>query len=63
MGLTTAVRGDGGSGEERGGDVRPLPPEYRQTVYFHSADTRATYGGRATAGSAGDDGIVGAGRP
>ena len=60
--LPTAGRVDGGSGEEIGGYVGPLTTEYRQTVYFHSANTRATYGDRAMAGSEGDDGILGAGR-
>ena len=62
VGLPTAGRGNDGSGAGGGGDVRPPPPEYRRPVYRHSTDTGAMSGGGVTAGSAGDNEMVGSGR-
>ena len=39
MDLYATVRGNEGSGAVGGGDVRPLSPEYRHSVYIHSDNT------------------------
>ena len=50
-----------GSGTGGGGDIIPLPPEYRFPVYHHLADTGAMSGGGATPGGACVDEMMGSG--
>ena len=52
----TSGKGNEGSGDGGGGYVRPLPPEYYRTIYRHSSNTGAMYGG----GAASADKMVGA---
>ena len=59
----TVLQIDEGSGYGGGGDVIPLPPEYRLTVYFHLAYTGDIYGGGLTGGSSGENEMVLSGRP
>ena len=62
VGLPNAGCGDDVNGIERGGAVRPLPPQYHYPVYCNSSDNGAMSGGRATSRSAGETTVVGSGR-
>ena len=61
--ILTSERGNEGSGDGRGGEVRPPLPEYLRSVYHHSSNTGAMYSGGATAGGAGVDAMLGSGWP
>ena len=56
--LSASGHGNEVSSTGEGGDVRPLPPEYRCPLYCHLADTGAISGGGETAGGADVDGMV-----
>ena len=62
MGVPTSGRGDGNSGSQGGGDIRPLPPEHRGPVYHDLYDTGAMSGGIIAATGMVISMLVGSGR-
>ena len=63
VGLPTSGRSDDVNGSGGGGYVCPPPPEYLCPVYSYLVNTGDMSSDGATSRSAGDDEMVGPGRP